>query len=77
MNELSAKWVKSKNDLIYAFPSRPDGRLLNNIFTAQRLSPGDLSIQKSFIDELTERGYDLTTLRFSIKKKEEPTRGKM
>ena len=65
--ELSAKWVKSKNDIIYAFPSR-----LNNIFTSQRLSPADLSIQKSFIDELVDRGYDLTTLRFSIKKKEEP-----
>jgi hypothetical protein len=70
MKELSAKWVKSKNDIIYAFPSRSDGHLLNNVFTSSRISPVDLMPQKSFIDELTMRGYDITTLRFSIKKKE-------
>jgi len=32
--------------------------------------PGDDGIRPSFMEELEARGYDLTTLRFSIKKKQ-------
>lgn len=69
-------------DVIFAWGegvSQCDGGLANHVFCGKRLRPayGDerekvglrYIYDKSFIDELTERGYDISTLRFSIEKK--------
>lgn len=56
---LRAYWSKRESDLVFDYPSRLDGRLLYSVFT------------KEFTDELERRGYDVTTLRFSIKQKTE------
>lgn len=53
---------------------RWDQRLMHNALTGQSLQPmeaikGNMVFDKSLLDELTDRGYDLSTLRFSIQKK--------
>lgn len=53
---------------------RADMRLLNSVMGNPRphLSFPDgqkIEYEKSLLDELVERGYDLTTLKFSIRKK--------
>lgn len=53
---------------------RADARLVANAFCSERLRPSLTNYpyyesDKSFLDELEERGYDITTLKFSIKKK--------
>ena len=51
---------------------RTDQRLLHNVIACPRPYPklsGGIDWDKSLLDELTERGYDITTLRFSIRKK--------
>ena len=42
---------------------RPDSRLLNTAFCTT------LPLDVNLVDELQARGYDITTLRFSIRKK--------
>jgi len=68
-NLLYARWSKKLKDIIYFFPSRPDGNLLNNILTSKRHHSFDEAEYPSFIEELEARGYDLTTLKFSIERK--------
>lgn len=51
-----------------------DTRLVMNAFTSKRLSldysnASGVSFDDSFIDELEKRGYDTTTIKFSIEKK--------
>lgn len=60
---LRMRWSKRHGDFLIDYPSSPDGWLISDA-----LSP---ALQR----ELKERGYDLTTLRFSIKRmpREEPT----
>ena len=72
--ELVARWGKVEGmvDLCYDGPNRPDMHLLHNVLTGKRHRPsvdGDGIWDASFLEELTGRGYDLTTLRFSIQKK--------
>ena len=73
---LRARWSKKLKDVIYYFPSSPDGHLLNTILSGERChpntkSPGWLGYEwgPSFLQELEDRGYDITTLKFSIRKK--------
>jgi hypothetical protein len=52
--------------------SRSDSRLLHTVLGCERFSPqldGRYAALHSLFDELEERGYDLTTLKFSIQKK--------
>lgn len=54
--------------------SRTDQRLLHSVLSSPRMvpdikSPRQFAFDNSLIDELQARGYDLTTLRFSIRKK--------
>lgn len=57
-DKLKAYWSKRERDLMLDWPAveggRSDARFLNSVF------------DKAFTDELTKRGYDVTTLRFSI-----------
>jgi len=77
-NTLKAQWGKlegSDPDLCYAWGEgveKCDARLLHYTFTCGRLAPlNPAKIDPSFIEELERRGYDITTFRFSIKKKAE------
>ncbi|MEJ2043675.1 MAG: hypothetical protein P8X74_03740 [Reinekea sp.] len=73
--ELKAQWGKLPYDnpnLCYAWGDgipKCDGRLLHYMFAGKRYSPIDKTWDDSFIEELEKRGYDLTTLKFSIQKK--------
>jgi len=56
--------------------ARPDGHLLASVFGCKRermdWGLGHTVHDPSFLEELEARGYDLTTLKFSIKKKQSP-----
>lgn len=69
--ELIARWGKVEGivDLCYDGPSRPDMHLLHGALTGKKFQPFDSTWSASFLQELEERGYDITTLKFSIKKK--------
>lgn len=68
-------------DLCFAWGdgcSKRDGNLMHYIFCGkrQRVTYGNEKVEKgpvvfdpSFVEELEARGYDITTLRFSIMKK--------
>lgn len=62
---LSANWSRREKDVMYHFPSSPDGHWLHSWFRWARLDDKTVT---SFLDQLKERGYDVTTLRFSVKK---------
>lgn len=52
---------------------RTDQRLLHHYLCSERPHPrldGTLSWDKSLLNELVARGYDLATLKFSIRKKD-------
>lgn len=72
--QLKSQWGKIGDDcpdLCYAWGegvSPADARLLDYAFTGKRYSPIHLRFDDSFIDELKARGYDITTLKFSIEK---------
>jgi hypothetical protein len=66
-NTLAARWSKKHNDVVFEYPQRPDGRLLMYFFSVAKLGLDPEA--KTLLDELAARGYDLKTLRFSIKRK--------
>lgn len=78
-NTLSAYWSKKERDLMYSYPgSAVDGRLVHSVmgclrarldYSQERPTP---VYDPSFVDELEKRGYDITTLRFSVMLKETP-----
>lgn len=68
---LSAYWGREsrgyRKDLVFGSPCRPDGHLLYGAFCFVEVMKG-----KTLVQELEERGYDITTLQFSIKRKWKP-----
>lgn len=71
---LKVVWSKRERDLLISYPSKPDGHLVHNVLNCKRCHPDmkglfGVTWEPSFIDELEARGYDLTTLKFSIKRK--------
>lgn len=80
--ELRIRWSKREKALLYD-GSKPTGGLLAHAFEgaklldiygmrdglAARVHQPDPSDERSLAQELDARGYDLTTLRFSIRKK--------
>jgi len=71
--KLQARWSKRENDVLYSYPNRWDGALLNMILGAPRqrydYTSGRVEYERSFIEELEARGYDIKTLRFSVQRK--------
>lgn len=63
-DKLTARWSKRENDILFHYPSSPDGHLLCGALAGFGV--------KDLHKELERRGYDLTTLRFSIAKKVTP-----
>lgn len=68
---LKAKWSKKENCILYHFDKRPsDGSILADFFeriTSKFTCDGK---ERTLKDELTARGFDITTLKFSIKRVE-------
>jgi len=60
--DLSVRWSKREKALLY-FGSKPTGGLLALVFE------GHKPYGKTIAEELIDRGYDLTTLRFSIRRR--------
>ena len=56
---LRAYWSKKEWDVMIDTPTGPSGHWLASVFC------------KEFLKELDERGYDKTTLRFSVKQRQE------
>jgi hypothetical protein len=63
--KLTARWSKRERDYLYSYPDSPDGHLLYGFFAGYTQGP-------EFLKELEARGYDMTTLRFSIELKPKP-----
>lgn len=65
---LRIRWSKREHDLMFHHDRhRPDGHLMNYFFCF--LKSGQ---ERTFVEELEARGFDLTTLKFSILRKPEP-----
>jgi hypothetical protein len=64
---LYAYWSRKERDLMYCYPkSKADGHLLHAVFGY----PGSFSNDIDLLKELESRGYDTTTIKFSIKLKD-------
>ena len=59
---LRVYWSKRENDWMIDSPSRSSGHMMSDI----------LAKIKDELWMLDERGYDLTTLRFTVKQQENP-----
>ncbi len=80
--ELKAQWGKlpgDNPDVCYVWgdgSNKRDAHLLHNFLTEKRMrfpignEPGRFAYADSFMEELKARGYDLTTLKFSIRKQQ-------
>jgi hypothetical protein len=55
-----------RKDLMFGSPNRPDGSLLHTAFCFQEIHG------KTLIQHLEERGYDISTLQFSVKRNRKP-----
>jgi len=87
--DLVAWWNDKEKDISFAWDrQKADGHLLHCVLSAARLQPattgpgepvslcGMHAHGKSFLEELLARGFDLSTLRFSVsRKKEAPDAG--
>lgn len=60
---LRASWGKREQDIVYHYDSKPNGHLLHWALSGGGSEPINL------LKELDRRGYDITTLRFSICRK--------
>lgn len=61
---LWCRWSRRENDFVHHWPKHAaDGHLLHAAMTRGLWGTGT----RSFLQELEERGYDLTTLRFSVR----------
>jgi hypothetical protein len=71
---LAAWWSEKERDLMFHHPTRKaDGHMLMGAFCYPPRTPGiglmDREEPKSLVQELEARGFDLTTLRFTIQLK--------
>ncbi|MCB1757520.1 MAG: hypothetical protein KDJ38_18505 [Gammaproteobacteria bacterium] len=73
--QLKAQWGKLPEeapDLVFCWGngiSRCDGSMLHSFLDGKRYNPIRKIYENSFLDELQERGYDITTLKISVEKK--------
>ena len=69
---LYGKLPKNDPDILYVWgegTSKADSKLLHYMFSSKRFFPGSVDANDSFLEELEKRGYDITTIKFSIQKK--------
>ncbi len=73
--QIKAQWGKLADcdpDIVLAWgdgASKSDAHLLHNLISSPRFIPFSNEWEKSFVKELEERGYDITTLKISVEKK--------
>ena len=76
--KLTVRWSKREKDLVFSYPAKCDGSLAHYMFCGKRMhanfhksheNPFPWDFDALFVKELEKRGYDLTTLKFSIEKK--------
>lgn len=70
--KLVARWSKRERDVLYDWGdgvSKSDASFLNTILTGKRHHPFDDTWSPGFIEDMEARGYDISTLRFSIQKR--------
>lgn len=60
--QLVAKWYRARKDIMIIAPTKEDAHLLEDIFKA-RLPNG-----RNFLQELTLRGYDMSSFKFVVNK---------
>jgi len=74
IDKLSVIWDKRQKDFVFKYPRRCDGALainhicgdvLKHVMPSKKDPPFNFEAF-NFKDELEKRGYDLTTLKFSI-----------
>lgn len=81
-DKLTLSYNKGKKDFIVAYPRKCDGNLILNKILGDVLEWGGISEegrQRGYLnyercnlkEELDKRGYDITTLKFSIELKKE------
>ena len=74
-NELWLNWSKTENDILIHYPRSCDGALLYQYFGSEMPQYDFLNKEnhcqwrKSLVQELKERGYDIESIKFSIKLK--------
>ena len=66
--KLKCRWSKGKKDLLFYYPNKADGHFLHGFFSYNRYD--SLGHEYNFIRDLESRGYDITTLKFEISKRE-------
>ena len=65
---LRANWSKRERDFMFHFPTRSsDGALLHHALCKVEVHEG-----RTLVEELEARGFDISTLKFSIELKEKP-----
>ena len=69
--DLRVRWMKKDRDIVYDGPCGPDRHLMHNALTAKRLRTDD-GFDPSLQDELILRGYDITTLKISVRRFKHP-----
>lgn len=76
-DKLTIRWSKREKALVYA-GSKPTGGMLAlfvegvKLADVYRTTTPDPNDERTLAQELYARGYDLTTLRFSIRRKATP-----
>ena len=65
---IQVKWSKREHDWIIHYPNKPDGWLTHGFVRGDDTFP-------EWIKELEQRGYDLTTLKLSVKLKRDGVNG--
>lgn len=67
--KLTVRWSKRAKDHVIHYPAdKTDLHFICGAFTRQRLrvGPNGRDFGPSVIEELDERGYDVTTLKFEV-----------
>jgi len=71
---LRLKWSKRENDVMIDYPRSCDGHYVHYMLGCKRYDHDPITKtrkeENSFFEELDKRGYDLTTIKFSIQWKE-------
>lgn len=69
--DLVAYWSKGRKDVIFSSTDGPGAttgrRLVYHAFAVTKMGEGEDA--KTFLDDLEARGFDLSTIRFSINRK--------
>ena len=60
--KLVIKWSTREGDLMFHFPSKPDGHFAHSTLSTPLVE---------FLDEMEKRGYDRKSFRMSIRRKDQ------